>query len=122
MTSNNSAKNWAFTINNYTDDKIELLSDLVPLGKCQYLVFGMEVGEEGTPHLQGYLQLPKKLRFNQVKALIGGSGHIDREYQNSTPTANQTYCKKGGDFLEYGTISHKAGRCPNFYRVIYDNQ
>jgi hypothetical protein len=114
MTSNTSAaKNWAFTINNYDDDKVELLSNLVSDGKCQYVVFGMEVGEEGTPHLQGYLQLPKRLRFNQVKSLIGGTGHIDREHQNSTPTANQTYCKKSGDFIEFGTISHKAGRCPH---------
>ena len=119
---NNAAKNWAFTINNYSDDTIEILSNLVSSGKVSYIVFGMEVGEEGTPHLQGYLQLPKRLRFSQVKSIIGGSGHLDREYQNSTPTANQTYCKKGGDFLEFGSISHKAGRCPNFYRIIVDNQ
>jgi len=119
---NNAAKNWAFTINNYTDDTVELLSNLVVCGKCSYVVFGLEVGEEGTPHIQGYLQLPKRLRFGQVKSLIGGTGHLDREYQNSTPTANQTYCKKSGDFHEFGSISHKAGRCPNFYRIIVDNQ
>lgn len=51
-------KNWCFTINNWTEEEFQLLQDI----EVQYLVVGKEVGENLTPHLQGYVQLKKKLR------------------------------------------------------------
>ncbi len=117
---NNPAKNWAFTINNYVDDDAEKLDFIFSQGHANYLVYGFEVGEEGTPHIQGYVQFKKRLRFNQVKQMVGGRAHLDEEYQNSTPVANQTYCKKDGNFREFGQLQHKAGTCPNYFRVIID--
>ncbi len=117
---NNAAKNWAFTINNYVEADIEKLEFIFTQGHCNYLVFGLEVGEEGTPHIQGYVQFKKRLRFNQVKQMVNGRAHIDEEYQNSTPQANESYCKKDGDWREFGILQHKAGNCPNFFRIIVD--
>lgn len=117
---NNAGKNWAFTINNYNDCDVQKLEFIFSQGHCNYLVFGFEVGEEGTPHLQGYVQFKKRLRFNQVKQMVGSRAHVDEEYQNSTPLANQTYCKKDGNFREFGVLQHKAGINPNFFRIIID--
>lgn len=114
-------KNFCFTINNYSDDTIELLSDLVKDGKANYIVFGLEVGDLRTPHLQGYIQLPKKKRFSQVKEIIGGVGHITEEYRNSTALHCITYCKKDGNFQEYGNATHKAGMSKNFCKVMEPN-
>jgi len=44
---------WCFTLNNYTEEERDALRSL----KCKYIVFGYERGEEGTPHLQGYVHL-----------------------------------------------------------------
>ena len=55
------AKHWCFTLNNHTNVDIDLLkgldSSIVP---C--IRFQEEVGEEGTPHLQGVLSFASKKR------------------------------------------------------------
>ena len=47
--------NYVFTLNNY-QDKPEAVA-LLNLLPCRYMKYGREVGEEGTPHLQGMVGL-----------------------------------------------------------------
>jgi len=104
------AKHWCFTLNNPTDDEKHLLhthgeeiglEDGDPL--FSYLIFGREVGESGTPHLQGFFILSKKARIPQIKQ-IPGLERCHLEMARGTPTQAATYCKKDGDFDEYGSI------------------
>ncbi|AXQ66479.1 MAG: putative viral replication protein [Persevirus pargotis] len=94
---------WVFTINNYTDDDLQRLAgygrDLASVD-LSYLVYGREVGDSGTPHLQGYCIFVRKLRLRPVRELIGERGHF--EVSRGTPAEASTYCKKGGDFFEFG--------------------
>lgn len=55
------AKRWCFTANNYTE---ALIDEIVPKFQklCQVAGFSKEVGESGTPHLQGYVEFWKKCR------------------------------------------------------------
>lgn len=55
------AKRWCFTLNNYTDDEI---SSIVPVFEeyCSLGGFSKEVGDSGTPHLQGYVEFINKKR------------------------------------------------------------
>lgn len=55
------SKRWCFTLNNYTEEDI---SSIVPLFKnmVNLGVFNKEVGEEGTKHLQGYVEFISKVR------------------------------------------------------------
>lgn len=57
---------WFFTFNNYEEQDIIRLkmrfSDL-----CKWYVFEKEIGENGTPHLQGNFSLKKKLRLTALK-------------------------------------------------------
>lgn len=59
------SKRWCFTLNNYTEDEI---SSIVPVFKeyCIVALFSKEVGESGTPHLQGYFEFKTKRRPSSV--------------------------------------------------------
>jgi hypothetical protein len=70
----------------------------------QYLVFGREVGESGTPHLQGFISFTERKRRNQTIA-ITGQAHLTVARM---PQEAATYCKKDGDFEEIGTMPEVA--------------
>lgn len=59
------ARNYVFTINNY-ENNLEPF-DFVP-EDC-FIAWQAEIGEQGTPHLQGYLELPDKQRISYLKKL-----------------------------------------------------
>lgn len=71
------AKNWCFTINNYNQSDYEKLEKMYEHGHFSYIIFGREVGEQGTNHLQGYVQLKKKMRLPQVKKFISPRAHLE---------------------------------------------
>ncbi len=62
------ARRYCFTINNPTEDDRRRMADLLPLTK--YAIYGEEVGASGTPHVQGYVSLTKKVRFAAFCALL----------------------------------------------------
>lgn len=105
MTSRPQSKHWCFTLNNYTDDDVERLKN--PGVAIEYLVCGREVGESGTPHLQGFVKFRDRKRLNAVKTIIGQHGHY--ECARLVPAAIK-YCKKDGDFFEFGSLQGGAGR------------
>lgn len=85
-------RNFCFTRNNYTNTSLE--DDLT----CQYIIYGKEVGESGTPHLQGFV------RFNTDKSIKSASKSLPGchlEPAMATQAAIE-YCKKEGDFTERG--------------------
>lgn len=84
----NPGKTWMYTINNYTDKDEEFLQRL----ECSYHVYGREVGEKGTPHLQGCITFKKAMRFSKVSRLI--KGHLTRP---KVVEAARNYCMKDGD-------------------------
>lgn len=104
-TSMSQAKNWCFTLNNYTQLDVDRLTNLG--SSASYIVFGREVGQNGTPHLQGFIAFNQRKRLAQVKALIGGNPHV--EVCRNIPASVQ-YCKKDGDFEEVGELPNGQGR------------
>lgn len=82
------ARKWCFTFNNYLE------TDIVPI--CRVLdriaeryVFQREVGEQGTPHLQGAVWLYKKMRFTE----FGLPRTIHWEPMRNEAAAGE-YCQK----------------------------
>lgn len=89
----NPGKNWCFTLNNYTEDDI---GAMVPRFHkiCKKFYFAKEVGESGTPHLQGTCEFTKKVR----PISIGLNRAIHWERRKGTWDEAYTYCmKEGGD-------------------------
>jgi hypothetical protein len=78
---------------------------LVP-GTVNYIIFGRETGESGTPHLQGYVQFDIRKRFTQVVQLLSGA-HVTVARNSS---AAREYCKKEGNFEEHGIYKKHGGR------------
>lgn len=60
---------WEFTINNYTPTDTALLQQGYP-DQLRQLVYSREVGEDGTPHIQGYVRLLRQQRLSYVRKLF----------------------------------------------------
>lgn len=90
---------FCWTLNNYTPAQELALRGSV--GQCgiSYVLFGREIGDSGTPHLQGYFQANQK-NYDRFKKKFGNM-HI--EPQRGSFTQATDYCKKDGDFFEAGT-------------------
>lgn len=99
------SKNWCFTLNNYDDEAQERVRALVP--NTEFLIFGREVGDSGTPHLQGFVRFKNRVRFDKVARLIPGA-HLSVA-RNVSKAAE--YCRKDGDFEEFGELPvDKSGK------------
>jgi Putative viral replication protein/RNA helicase len=102
------AKRYVFTINNYDNDILELLAPFYE-NHCKYLVYGKEVGANLTPHLQGFFTLKDKLTMKGVHKALGFSA-LHLEPAKGTSLQASDYCKKDGDFIEFGTPPFQGKR------------
>ena len=93
-------RSYCFTINNPNDTDASQLQALWDSGKVKYFIGGKEVGDEGTPHIQGYVMFKSPVAFSTLKGYLS-RGHI--EVARGTPQENIDYCSKDGDFIEHGT-------------------
>jgi len=89
---------WCITLNNYTDTELEQLEQWSKLN-CKKWVYGKELGEEKTPHIQGVFSLKKKKRFVTLKKELGNRYHIEKciSWQGSVK-----YCMKEGSYIYHG--------------------
>lgn len=95
------AKNWCFTLNNYSEDDI---SSIINQKNVMEYIIGKEVGEEcGTPHLQGYIIFNKKLR---PKKLFNEKIHWEKAKGNKQ--SNIDYCSKEGDIITNFKLPEKV--------------
>lgn len=88
-----SNKNWCFTLNNYTQEHVELLRAFKEHASFQYIIFQGERGESGTPHLQGFVQLKTRRALSAVQSLLG-CGPIHLEPMRGTAQQASDYCEK----------------------------
>lgn len=97
------ARNYCFTLNNYNEDEVEALKTI----EHKYMVIGKEVGEQGTPHLQGYIEFYKPKDMSALKKV---NERIHWERRLGTAREAAAYCKKESNFYEHGEISRQGER------------
>jgi len=98
---------WCFTLNNWIVDEYDgIVSSLTD--KARYAIVGKEIGESGTPHLQGYVSLKKQSRFKGAKKVLNDRCHV--EEAKGSEDSNFEYCSKDGDYIEIGTRSQQGKR------------
>lgn len=91
---------WFFTYNNYPDKTIEILETKFKQ-ICSRWVFQKEIGKDGTPHIQGNIQLKKKMRWSEFD--LPKEIHWEKTRDKY---AAFNYCKKadtrvGDNYWEY---------------------
>lgn len=104
----NGAKHWCFTLNNYSEDDVALLRAIGTEGNgVSYLCFGREVGESGTAHLQGFISFQSRRALRYCRDLISDRAHF--ESAKGSPQQASEYCKKEGDYEEFGSCPRGRG-------------
>lgn len=94
-------RNYAFTWNNYNKQSLENLKKLNE-SQINFIIFGHEVGEKGTPHLQGYVEFTQGITLIQCKKRLdptnGSKSPVHVEVAKGNRQQNVEYCSKEGDF------------------------
>jgi len=93
-------RHWCYTFNNYPNT---VLVDSIP---CAYIIYGFEVGDSGTPHLQGFISFQSQKTQSAVIKLMPGC-HIEQMLSNVEACIE--YCKKDGKFVERGVVPKSLG-------------
>lgn len=102
-----------YTLHDYTP--AQTLSIQACLGKMGigYVCFGREVcPTSGRPHLQGYLQMVTKPKYDRMKTMFGvpvAGQSLKFTVANGSDVENYNYCSKDGDFWEAGNRQSIAG-------------
>lgn len=88
---------WCFTWNNYDLEESE--QNEIYFQKHGFLyVMGFEVGESGTPHIQGYLEHEKRFRPSELKFEKTKWNSIHWEKRKGSRQEAGTYCMKDGNY------------------------
>lgn len=98
------SRHWCFTLNNWTEEeKTQLTLEFTKA--CQKFVFQPEVGESGTPHLQGVISFKNARRLSSLKKF---NARIHWERCRNVE-ASYDYCQKE-DTKVGDAISHNLPR------------
>ena len=81
------AVRWCFTLNNWTQLEFEEICSIVP-ENCKLCFIASEVGESGTPHLQGYIEFKTKKRPKSIFK----NNKIHWEAAKGDRESNDEYC------------------------------
>uniref|UniRef100_UPI004048D7F7 hypothetical protein n=1 Tax=Polynucleobacter sp. TaxID=2029855 RepID=UPI004048D7F7 len=100
-------KPWQYPEQELTYKHPYILTLTDKLKKVKYMIIGFEIGEQGTEHIQGYLD------FENPRALSGLTRlfkFIHWEPRRGTWDEAVNYCKKDNTYFEYGEPNKQGDR------------
>ncbi len=89
------SRRYVFTLNNYNEPMVNKMVNTFEALGAKY-IFGKEVGAQGTPHLQGYVNFGK-LKACSLMTKIMPKAHYEKAKGNELQ--NIEYCSKDGDHV-----------------------
>lgn len=105
-----STRDWSFTLNNYDEGDEKFFKNLVD--EVRKIVVGKEVGEQGTPHLQGRIIFRRNYRFTQLKKL-----HKRVHWETTKAKQDNIYCLKRDSVPFINIDNRKQGKRTDFDEV-----
>lgn len=90
---------WCFTLNNPTED--EFLQLRREGDGVRFIVWQEEKGEQGTRHVQGYVELEERRRLGYLRRRLSDRAHF--EPRRGTQEEAIAYCRKEDTRLEGGS-------------------
>lgn len=114
---NRRARHTCWTLNNWTPEELEVVRSYAQ-NEPRYMCWAQEVGEEGTPHLQGYVAWDNPRSLNKFKQAISNRLHYE-PHTRGTAQQNRNYClglvekkgfKENPTFEEVGEIPEQGER------------
>lgn len=89
-------KRWCFTLNNYTDEDKKRVKEICTTETCVFAIVGLEIGQNGTKHMQGFIHFRMRKTFKSLQKLLPGA-HL--EVAKGSDEENLVYCKKEDHIL-----------------------
>jgi len=102
-----------YTLNNPTDEELVHLKSLITKypSVFKYHVHQLERGSQnGTLHVQGYIQASNPVEFKTWKRYIGDRAYL--AFTKGTPEQNRAYCTKDADRVP-GSLIYEEGEIPS---------
>lgn len=101
-------RRFCFTWNDHTPEDCKIVEKFIET-YCKYGVAGEEFAPTtNRPHIQGFCNLHKPMRFSTIKKRLHNTIHIEKA--NGSDEENQKYCTKSGNYFEKGTPSVQGQR------------
>lgn len=100
------SRRWVFTLNNPSQEEQDKIVEYAT--NCKYLIYGREQGASGTPHLQGFLINTSPTRRSAISAATTTRMHLEKA--RGTSVQARDYCKKDGDYEEFGSFPENHGK------------
>ncbi len=133
VTPNQRSRTFMWTLNNYSETDEEVLKKSVPtpmqstasktadgatagaVAKRKelhsYVLYGREIGESGTPHLQAYAETPKRMTLKAYEKMLHSLVPRAAKIQAVRDSLHaRKYCMKDGQVVEYGTRIQQGRR------------
>ena len=105
---NGKHRSFVFTKNNYTEEEWEHIKHFLGNDTAvKYAIIGREVGDAGTPHIQGYVQFRNSRAYKSILLALGG--HVWLHGAKGSALQNYKYCSKQDDFVEFGKRPSERG-------------
>ncbi|GAC77810.1 replication protein, partial [uncultured marine virus] len=105
---------WVYTLNNWTDTEYTAILDYCKKGSKKYII-GKEIGESGTPHLQGYIFSKNAIKFDTLKKVCD---RLHLEKAKGSMQDNRKYCSKDLDFVSNIPIPRKERLLRDLYKGV----